>query len=349
MNIIKVAVNIPSGKLICANDLREEFALPEKENFDINESVGIKQTIEAYAKVGLFHGFCGNSCPGLYLDKNKLTIASLAYDEEKDETIDDGSLGKQIGLICSDLWWFSVADYDEFISRGGKVNEQWDSIVDVEPGRYVLTYDLDYKDNWKELEIFAIIERSDEEITPWKMPEEGAVEEIIKRLPSKYLASKVENIDPPKDATESQLKWYRDHGYNKRTVKTWLNIKTAWKNLPSTGTGEHRYEKVGYKLFGHLFDSEENRIIIIQDIIVNAEQLRNYDYMAGKIIESLELKKESDIMDKEETDWLKSLPRGKDGEVDIDSLTEEQKERREKYLDGLLDRIRKFSTDLEIL
>ena len=61
MSVVKVAIEIPSGKLVCANDLREEFPLERDDDFDINETVGIKQTIEAYGKSKMFHGFVGNS------------------------------------------------------------------------------------------------------------------------------------------------------------------------------------------------------------------------------------------------------------------------------------------------
>ena len=68
MQKVKVAINIPSGKLICGNDFRKQY--PNAGGFYVNETVGIKQTIESYGKIGLFHGFCGNTCPTLFLNGN---------------------------------------------------------------------------------------------------------------------------------------------------------------------------------------------------------------------------------------------------------------------------------------
>jgi len=342
MSIVKVAINIPSGKLICANDLREEFPLSGREDFNVNETVGIKQTIEAYAKVGMFHGFCGNSCPGLYLDGNKLTIASLAYDDEKDEPIDDGSLGKEVGSICTDLWWYSVADYDEFIARGGKVDKRWDTVVDVEPGRYVLTHNLERKDDWKELEIFATIERSDEEIVPWKLPEEGAAEEITKRLPQKYLTTKIIDVDPPKNA---DLKYWKERGYDKHTMRTWLAVETAWKRLTPRDEYPSKYEKVGYKLWGHLFDGEEE--IFIRDVIVNEEQIQDYDYMVKRAVDSFEEEKIEKAFEEKESKWFYSLPMKEDKTIDHDKLTKEQKDRLEAYNDRIMERLKKLSPELD--
>ncbi len=46
-------LNVPSGKIVVANDLRRIFPLPEDEEFDINTTLGCRQTALAYAANGM--------------------------------------------------------------------------------------------------------------------------------------------------------------------------------------------------------------------------------------------------------------------------------------------------------
>lgn len=76
---------------------------------------------------------------------NKYKIG--CYVEEGDEgyTEDTKSPGERVAGICTDLWWFSLADYDEFVARDGltKYNPetQWTvNTFDVTPGTYKFTY-----------------------------------------------------------------------------------------------------------------------------------------------------------------------------------------------------------------
>lgn len=115
-------LNVPSGKLAIANDLREWF--PTDEGGDLNTIFGIHLTILAYADVGMSHGFVGNSCPGVYRnDENKFTIGSYLktfWDPETERETPNPvpcPWGKRVGGITTDLWWYSIADYDELKRR----------------------------------------------------------------------------------------------------------------------------------------------------------------------------------------------------------------------------------------
>jgi len=272
--MVKVAINIPSGKLICGNDFREQY--PISGEFDVNEAIGIKRVIEAYGKQGLFHGFCGNSCPRLYLSGNKLSIASPAWDEKTDKKIDP-KLGKRVGAICTDLWWYSVADYDDFIARGGKVDGQWDTIIDVKAGQYILSHSLRYKD-WNELELYATIQKSGRKIVPWRMPEEGAIEGIMKYLPAKYKKQNVINVKCPKGADK---RWWKKNRPNKKTIETSLYIRTAYKRLEN-GSYTSLEKKIGYEVWGPVYDGKIEGFV---KVIVSGKQLQDYKQMAKRIIE----------------------------------------------------------------
>ena len=107
---IEFELNVPSGRIVVANDLRDLFDVPG--DFDINHRLGtIKQTL-AMARIGCAHGFVGNSCPGVYrVDENTLAIASVPVDDDTDEPINPP--GERVGGICTDLWWYSIVDADE--------------------------------------------------------------------------------------------------------------------------------------------------------------------------------------------------------------------------------------------
>jgi hypothetical protein len=114
-------LNVPSGKLAVANDLRRWF--PSDGDYDINNSMGTHLTTLAYANVGMSHGFVGNTCPSIYRDGDHFVIGSYQeklWDDETDEERDNPELcpwGDSVASVCTDLWWFSIVDFDEFLRR----------------------------------------------------------------------------------------------------------------------------------------------------------------------------------------------------------------------------------------
>jgi hypothetical protein len=147
-------LNVPSGKLVVANDLRAVFPLPEDEDFNINTTRGCSLTALAYAGNGLSHAFVGNSCPGVYACKDgSFKIANGPSEEKwngkeyvkiKPAPVFDG---KKLAGICTDLWWYSICDYDEFKRRlkhfKAKAKDFNVNIVDVKPGVYRFSHDED--------------------------------------------------------------------------------------------------------------------------------------------------------------------------------------------------------------
>lgn len=144
-------LNVPSGKIVVSNDLRQWFPLPEGDGDipSINTTRGCRAMAQAYAAIGMSHGFVGNTCPGVYkLGGDSFKIASEPYedywDEEKKEYLPRKDLspfvGERVASVCTDLWWYSLCDNDEFERRrakfGGKLDSNWDSIIDVKPGVY---------------------------------------------------------------------------------------------------------------------------------------------------------------------------------------------------------------------
>jgi hypothetical protein len=135
-------LNVPSGKILVANDLRRWFPLPEGDPVDsVNTVDGCRKTAEAYAGIGLSHAYVGNTCPGVYkLADGMFKIASEPADDLKPYPKFNG---ERVAGVVTDLWWYSLCDVDEFERRakkfGGSLKEilSWHTkVIDVKPGVY---------------------------------------------------------------------------------------------------------------------------------------------------------------------------------------------------------------------
>lgn len=162
----EVTLNVPSGKLLVANDLRNLVPIPADR--DINQIRETLKTTEDYAKAGCAYGFVGNTCPGFYLeDDGTYTVATKlgAYHEEEDEYED--SEETPLASICTDLWWYSIMDYDEALKRAeyfGCEATLDAEVVEVPAGLYKIQvlYPLD-RDN-SEIVIYARFSRVGEAV-----------------------------------------------------------------------------------------------------------------------------------------------------------------------------------------
>ncbi|MDA4132877.1 MAG: hypothetical protein OK454_07110, partial [Thaumarchaeota archaeon] len=145
-------LNVPSGKLVVANDLRELFPLPDGDDFDIGSTMGCRQTALAYATNGMSHAYVGNSCPGVFkCGEGLFKIANAPQDEEwdgkKHVKIKPAPKfeGERVAGICTDLWWYSLCDHEEFKRRcrrfKQKVSDFNIETVDVKPGVYRFHHD----------------------------------------------------------------------------------------------------------------------------------------------------------------------------------------------------------------
>ena len=145
-------LNVPSGKLAVANDLRELFPLPDGEDFDINTSRGCRQTALAYAANGMSHAFVGNTCPGVYkCGEGLFKIANEPSDSEwngKEYVPIDPPHpfeGERVAGICTDLWWYSICDHDEFTRRCKRFKQKAKDFrvetVTLKPGVYRFRHD----------------------------------------------------------------------------------------------------------------------------------------------------------------------------------------------------------------
>ena len=138
-------LNIPSGVMVVANDLRGHFDF--EGDYDINTRIGCVRTTKAMEKIGCAYAFVGNSCPSIYkTGEDIFTISSGGYNKKTDEDIEPE--GVHVASIITDLWWYSIVDADEFERRGCEGQYAVDR-VQVKPGVYRFTHfqHLDHSEN----------------------------------------------------------------------------------------------------------------------------------------------------------------------------------------------------------
>lgn len=148
--ITEFELNVPSGRIVVDDDLRQWF--PVDEDFDVNTQLGRHLTSLAAAQVGLAHGFVGNSCPRIFQKESKFVIGNyedVLWDEGLGDYVDNPEecgWGEVVATICTDLWWYSIADFDDFVRRMAHytpkislddiLNHPTIQVVDVKPGVY---------------------------------------------------------------------------------------------------------------------------------------------------------------------------------------------------------------------
>lgn len=135
-------LNVPSGRLVVANDLRDLFPLME-DDFDVNTQSGCRLTTLAYAEHGMSHASVGNTCPGVYrCSDGSYKVASPPWEDSDPMPEFDGT---RLAGVCTDLWWYSICDKDEFEKRlkhfGREAEDFSVKVVDVEPGVYRFNWD----------------------------------------------------------------------------------------------------------------------------------------------------------------------------------------------------------------
>ncbi|MER5988070.1 hypothetical protein [Streptomyces sp. NPDC001787] len=167
----EVTLDVPSGKLIVTDDLRDVYDTDFFAGADYNTALGQAQVIQAMAALGCAFGPVGNSCPGLYRNgADTYVIASVYVDEDTD---DAPALPEpdRLARICTDLWAYMLADFEDWKAKGGTPQGRMlgdHTVIDVPPGTYKITHHTGEHsfDRDADLVEFAHIER----IAPFPAP-----------------------------------------------------------------------------------------------------------------------------------------------------------------------------------
>ncbi|MCX4682353.1 hypothetical protein OG413_45040 [Streptomyces sp. NBC_01433] len=135
-----ITLIVPSGKLLVTDDLRPVYDWQDDAAADYNTALGQAQVVEAMAAIGCAYGPVRNSCPGLYrTGPDSYIIASPRCDEDDNPSLPEDTC---LASICTDLWAYSIADFEHWKAQGGNPDELgWsDSVIDVAPGTYRFTH-----------------------------------------------------------------------------------------------------------------------------------------------------------------------------------------------------------------
>lgn len=249
---LEIAVDFPSGKMIIGNDFRKNVLQPGKDagGEGLSHQTWIKVIAEFYGEQGMLHSFVGNTCPLIYQHNSEIVIGSPSCDNKSNNMHPVDWPIK--GSITTDLWWFSIMDYDRYFNSGGsKEDIKHNTILHVEPGRYIMTYDFNSTRviGINEPCIYAKIERSDRDIEKWRFPDEGFRERVIQMvvdrqiLDDAYLNNSVCYIDD-RGSEEDRRRQY----------ESWVfYYKKAGKEIPKTIT-ETRDQIVWprYRIWGYI-------------------------------------------------------------------------------------------------
>jgi hypothetical protein len=158
----ETTVRFSSGKIVVTDDLRPIYDGFDAESFaSYNTALGTAQVVQTFAAQGCAFGCVLNTCPSLYrVSESKYVIANLHYDE--DDVLPEG--WQELAGIVTDLWAYSIADYEDWTSKGGDPSElRWgDNVIDFPVGTYRVIYhggERDFDPHGRGTIIFAEIEK----------------------------------------------------------------------------------------------------------------------------------------------------------------------------------------------
>ncbi|MFI1769098.1 hypothetical protein ACH41H_44700 [Streptomyces sp. NPDC020800] len=157
----EITLEVPSGKIVVTDDLRL-YRYDDTGFASYNSALGQAQAIQAMAAAGCAYGPVGNTCPGLYrTGPDTYVVARPGYDEDDNPDLpEDDSLAG----IVTDLWAYSIADFEHWKSRGGDPETLgWtETVVDITPGTYRFTHhtgERDFDPDAPGAVVFAHVER----------------------------------------------------------------------------------------------------------------------------------------------------------------------------------------------
>lgn len=153
-----VEIDVPSGKICFANDIRHYFIEDRHLGFDICTMGGTIKYTEAYAKKGLIQHYVGNTCPEIHQTRGTLYVGHSGNEfvwngkknikRSKAAVLREKLPGKKVGGVCTDLWWYGMCDRDllqrKVVAAEDLQPSNFDKwctehdvgTIEVKPGRY---------------------------------------------------------------------------------------------------------------------------------------------------------------------------------------------------------------------
>lgn len=130
---VKVNLSVPSKKLVFLNNPRKFFNQQrnDKHSVSINSTLGCVQETEFYASHNIGFFFVGNTMLDALKNGKDILIANFDEDDEESEYAKKLENYENVGSVVMDLWWYTLLDYDLYMSLCSSKNVDPDSIDHV--------------------------------------------------------------------------------------------------------------------------------------------------------------------------------------------------------------------------
>lgn len=135
-SVFTVKINTPSKKIIFFNNPYQLIKIEREDQYtcSINSIEGSMKESLAYAEQNIGFFSVNNTSPSILKSKKDIIIAPT--DTKKGY--------EKLGYICTDLWWYTVMDYELFLSMSKNVDIDFDfTIVETGSTSCEITHNLD--------------------------------------------------------------------------------------------------------------------------------------------------------------------------------------------------------------
>lgn len=139
----QVILNWQSGQIVIADDLRFATGNIGDENIHLyNSAYGKSLMTKSYAQSNIAYGYVGNTDPSVYLESatGTIRVAEHLYNEDTDDLYTAPKGWTLLGRVWTDLWAFTMMDYDEFVSTGHNPDQHNLQVTTIPAGIYTMTY-----------------------------------------------------------------------------------------------------------------------------------------------------------------------------------------------------------------
>lgn len=147
-------IDVPSGVIVFTDCFR---SLVNKPPFNIslggNDIKHKIKYIKKHEKLGMAHGFVGDTGSTLYWSEKDQAIYIGTETDESGFAIDESL--KELGDFCADLWWYSIMDKDEFVNIGGDIDSVG-NLIEVPAGTYEFEHFYGVSERGWDIECYAI-------------------------------------------------------------------------------------------------------------------------------------------------------------------------------------------------
>lgn len=135
---IKVKLQVPSKKIVILNSLKEfiKEERPNKYEVSVNSTLGVIQETQFYENMNIGLLYVSNTSPNIYRGDREIIISNLNEENRLLKTY------TKVGSICTDLWWYTVLDYNLFkkITKNKDIDDLEYEMIDIDNTECEITH-----------------------------------------------------------------------------------------------------------------------------------------------------------------------------------------------------------------